>query len=51
MEPYKYRARPSMMETVQAIAEKRGDNVSELIRDGLKDYIRKYKHLLDIPPS
>lgn len=46
MEMYKYRERPSRMEIVQAIAKRRGDNVSEVIRDALKDYVREHQHEL-----
>ncbi|WP_191304470.1 ribbon-helix-helix protein, CopG family [Lentzea cavernae] len=46
MEQYKFRERPSRMKRVQAIAEHRGDNVSELIRDALKDYVRAHDHEL-----
>lgn len=46
MEPFKFRVRPSMLEQAQRIADKRGDNLSEVLRDGLKDYIRANAHLL-----
>jgi metal-responsive CopG/Arc/MetJ family transcriptional regulator len=44
MEQYKFRERPSRMKRVQALADHRGDNVSELIRDALKDYLRAHEH-------
>ncbi|WP_156960834.1 hypothetical protein [Amycolatopsis taiwanensis] len=46
MEPFKFRIRPSMLRKAQRIAEKREDNFSEVLRDFVKDYIRRYEHLL-----
>jgi len=46
MEQYKFRERPSRMKRVQAVAEHRGDNVSEILRDALKDYLRAHEHEL-----
>lgn len=46
MEPYKFRERPSYMRRVQAVADHRGDNVSELIRNALRDYLRAYEQEL-----
>ena len=47
MEPYKFRIRPSMVKRAMRIAEKRGDNFSEVLRDAVKDYIRTNEHLLE----
>ncbi|MFD8496317.1 hypothetical protein [Amycolatopsis sp. NPDC059657] len=46
MEPFKFRVRPSMLDQAQRIADARGDNLSEILRDSLKDYIRENTHLL-----
>lgn len=46
MEQYKFRERPSRMKQVKALAELRGDNVSELIRDAFKEYLRAHGHEL-----
>jgi hypothetical protein len=47
MEPFKFRVRPSMLDQAQRIADKRGDNLSEVLRDSLKDYVRENAHLLE----
>lgn len=46
MEPFKFRIRPSMLKRAMRIAEKREDNLSEILRDAIKDYIRRNEHLL-----
>lgn len=54
MQPFKFRERPSIIKEAQAIADHRGDNLSEVIRDGLRGYVRKHKKELpesDAPPS
>lgn len=54
MQPFKFRERPSIIKEAQAIADHRGDNLSEVIREGLRGYVRKHKKELpesDAPPS
>jgi hypothetical protein len=43
----KFRLPPSMLKEALEIADARGDNLSEVLRDGFKDYIREHEHLLD----
>lgn len=52
MELIKFRERPSIYQEAQKIADHRGDNLSEILRNGLRAYVRKHKHELpDAPPS
>jgi metal-responsive CopG/Arc/MetJ family transcriptional regulator len=44
MEPHKFRERPSLIKKAQAIADVRGDNFSEVLRDAVRAYIRTYEH-------
>lgn len=46
MEPYKIRFRPTMWKKGLLIADKRGDKLSEVIRNAVRDYIRDNEHLL-----
>ena len=49
MEPYKIRFRPSMWRNGLLIAGKRGDKLSEVLRNALRDYIRENEGLLRGP--
>lgn len=49
MEQYKFRERPSLIKKAQAIADVRGDNFSEVLRDAVRAYIRTHEH--ELPPD
>lgn len=54
MELIKFRERPSIYAKAQKIADHRGDNLSEIIREGLRSYVRKHEKELpetEAPPS
>lgn len=47
MKSYNIRVRPSTWEQARAIADARGDRISDVIRQLLAGYIRRHRHLLD----
>jgi hypothetical protein len=49
MEQFKFRERPSLMKKAQVIADIRGDNLSEVMRDAVRAYIREHEH--ELPPA
>lgn len=46
MEQYKFRERPSIMKKAQAIADKRGDNFSEILRNAVRAYVQAHENEL-----
>lgn len=47
MKTYNVRVRPSTWETARKIADARGERISDVIRDFLKEYVRKNRKVLD----
>ncbi len=47
MKSYNVRIKPSVWDTARKIAEAKGDRISDVIRDLLKEYIRRNRKILD----